>query len=124
MALNNRQTLFLKNYLQTWNATQSAIKAGYSPKTAYSIGHELLNKPEIKRHVAEATMSPDELGAILTDMGRGKPGSEGMPPEPSHQLKALELIGKMHGSFIDKRQVEHSGALQIEFVNDWRANED
>src|SRR5699024_2447796 len=35
------------------NAKQSAIKAGYSPKTAYSIGNENLNKPELKAYIDE-----------------------------------------------------------------------
>lgn len=35
------------------NATQAAIRAGYSEKTAYSIGDENLKKPEIKKYNAK-----------------------------------------------------------------------
>lgn len=33
---------------------------------------------------------------------------------------ALVHLGKVHGIFVDKKEVEHSGILQVEFVNDWR----
>ena len=45
--LNLRQARFLAEYLQSRNATKAAITAGYSPRTAYSQGHDLLKKPEI-----------------------------------------------------------------------------
>lgn len=50
-ALTNRQRLFTKEYLIDLNATQAAIRAGYSEKTAYSIGEENLRKPEIQKAI-------------------------------------------------------------------------
>lgn len=47
MMLTAKQTLFVAEYLKDLNATQAAIRAGYSEKTSYSIGQENLNKPEI-----------------------------------------------------------------------------
>ena len=52
--LNPRQALFCKEYMVDLNATKAAIRAKYSKKTAYSIGQENLNKPEIKRVIQEA----------------------------------------------------------------------
>lgn len=48
LSLNPKQRAFCLQYLVDFNATQSAIRAGYSKKTAYSIGWELLKKPEIQ----------------------------------------------------------------------------
>ncbi|MBP2657180.1 MAG: hypothetical protein H6Q69_212 [Firmicutes bacterium] len=45
--LTNKQMKFVIHYLETNNETLSAKRAGYSKKTAYSIGHENLNKLEI-----------------------------------------------------------------------------
>jgi phage terminase small subunit len=53
MALTPKQALFVKEYLIDLNATQAAIRAGYSEKTAYSIGEENLKKPEIAEAIAE-----------------------------------------------------------------------
>lgn len=47
--MNHRQKLFALEYLQSGNATQAAIAAGYSKKTARSIGSENLTKPDIQR---------------------------------------------------------------------------
>lgn len=44
--LTEKQARFCEEYLLDLNATQAAIRAGYSPDTAYSIGHEILKKPE------------------------------------------------------------------------------
>lgn len=49
-----KQQRFVEEYLVDLNATQAAIRAGYSADTAHSIGHENLNKPEIAAGVAEA----------------------------------------------------------------------
>lgn len=48
-----KQKKFCDEYIKSGNAKQSAIKAGYSPKTAYSIGNENLNKPELKAYIDE-----------------------------------------------------------------------
>ena len=52
--LNDKQRRFVDEYLIDLNATQAAIRAGYSAKTAYSIGEENLRKPDIAAAVALA----------------------------------------------------------------------
>lgn len=49
--LTAKQKKFIKEYIKTNNATQSAIRAGYSKKSAYSIGPENLEKPEIQEEL-------------------------------------------------------------------------
>lgn len=59
--LTAKQDAFVKEYLLNGgNATQAAIKAGYSEKTAYSIGQENLKKPEIKKHLEKHQQKKDE----------------------------------------------------------------
>ena len=74
MGLTNRNELFISHYLRTWNATQAAIEAGYSPKTAYSHGQRLLKNVEIAAAIREridsAAMSADEVLARLAEHGR------------------------------------------------------
>lgn len=59
--LTPKQRIFVMEYLRDFNATRAAMSVGYSKKTAYSIGWELLRKPEIKaaiqRHKDELTSS-------------------------------------------------------------------
>jgi len=51
--LTAKQERFIEEYLIDNNATQAAIRAEYSEKTAYSIGQENLKKPEIAEAIAE-----------------------------------------------------------------------
>lgn len=51
MSLTQKQILFCQEYIVDLNATAAARRAGYSEKTAYSIGHENLTKPEINEKV-------------------------------------------------------------------------
>lgn len=51
--LTPKQSLFVKEYLVDLNATQAAIRAGYSAKTAGAIGTENLQKPIIQQAIAE-----------------------------------------------------------------------
>lgn len=53
--LNDRQRIFVEEYLIDRNATQAAIRAGYSQKTAYSIGQRLLKKVEIQEAIKKRT---------------------------------------------------------------------
>lgn len=52
--MTKKQKLFCEEYLIDLNATQAAIRAGYSPETAYSIGQENLKKPEIRTRIDRA----------------------------------------------------------------------
>lgn len=71
MALTNKQDKFVTEYLKDYNATQAALRAGYSPKTAYAIGSENLKKLEIIEAVRQKTMDSAEVLASLTDIARG-----------------------------------------------------
>jgi phage terminase small subunit len=51
--LTEKQRLFCIYYVKSFNATQSAIKAGYSPDTAHVQGHENLRKPKIGKYIRE-----------------------------------------------------------------------
>src|SRR5689334_7235494 len=62
--LNLRQKLFCDWYIKlggTRHATQAAIKAGYSEKTAYSIASELLKKPEIQAYLTKRRTEIEDL---------------------------------------------------------------
>lgn len=71
MALNLQQAKFLKEYLKSGNATEAALKADYSPKTAYSQGQRLLKNVEIARAVQKA-INKLEISAenVLTELAK------------------------------------------------------
>lgn len=58
--LTPKQKLFADYYIETGNATESAKRAGYSEKTARTIGNENLTKPNIFAYIARRTKKADE----------------------------------------------------------------
>lgn len=80
MKLTAKQKKFADNYIKTGNATQSAIDAGYSKKTAPTIASENLIKPNIKAYIdkkmreieSDRIMDAQEALEFLTNVVRGK----------------------------------------------------
>ena len=123
MALNDKQRRFVEEYLIDLNATQAAIRAGYSAKTAHSIGEENLRKPEIKSAIDAGLAQKQEKSErkasdVLKDIQElGKRAIEAFSNEPTAPmlngaLKALELEGRHYGMFKDKLEI--SGQVGIE----------
>lgn len=67
MALNDKQQRFVDEYLKDLNATQAAIRAGYSAKTAYAIAEKLLRKVEIQQAVQDAKQARSKRTEITQD---------------------------------------------------------
>ncbi|HEF0077856.1 TPA: terminase small subunit [Citrobacter youngae] len=64
MALTDKQEMFCREYLIDLNATQAAIRAGYSVKTARKTGSENLTKPDIQDRIGELKSQRCELVGI------------------------------------------------------------
>ncbi len=62
-----KQKRFCEEYLIDLNATQAAIRAGYSPKTAYSIGSDLLKVPEVRAHIEKAQADRSKRTGVNAD---------------------------------------------------------
>jgi len=75
--MTNKQRVFIEQYLIDFNATQAAIRAGYSVRSARQIGQENLSKPdiqaEIRERLDELHMSADEALKLLSDQARSSP---------------------------------------------------
>lgn len=139
--LTAKQQRFCDEYLIDLNATQAAIRAGYSKKTAAVIGTENLIKPNIKNYIEERMAEKesqliagqDEVLKYLTSVlrgesqsteivvestGDGRSEARTIQKEPSEKdrLKAAELLGKRYGIFTDK--VELEGDIGVTIVDD------
>ena len=63
--MTNKQQRFIEEYLVDLNATQSAIRAGYSKKTAYAKGHRLLKNAEIQERIAQSRAAAAERVEVI-----------------------------------------------------------
>lgn len=134
-----KQQRFVDEYIISGNATQAAIKAGYSKKTAAVTATENLRKPNVKAAIdkrnaeiqSEKTMDMQEVMERLAAMGRGETTEETVTNKGdvietstrnSDKLKALELIGKRFGAWTDKKEV--NGNLDIDIgMGDYDADD-
>ncbi|UJS28475.1 terminase small subunit [Macrococcoides canis] len=81
MKLTEKQKRFADEYIKTGNATQSAIKAGYSKRTAKQMGVENLSKPYLSEYIkerldkieSERLMSVEEALILSSEIARGVP---------------------------------------------------
>ncbi|MGB3946677.1 MAG: terminase small subunit [Bacteroidia bacterium] len=113
--LTNKQKTFCDEYCIDLNATAAAIRAGYSKKTAYSIGSENLRKPEIKDFIKsklnERAISAEETTKLIADIARGNLSdyltAKRVEYTPRVERSLKELI------FDLKKRIE----LEIEFKN-------
>ena len=67
MALNEKQERFVREYVVDLNATQAAIRAGYSERTAYSQGSRLMGNMEVRDRVRELKEELQERTEITRD---------------------------------------------------------
>ncbi len=111
MGLTAKQQAFVEAYCG--NATEAALRAGYSPRTAAFIGAENLKKPQIKEAIAERN-APAASARIADRQERQSFWTHVMrdPDEDMrNRLRAAELLGKSECDFAER--VEVSGEMDI-----------
>lgn len=118
MALTVKQQKFVDEYIISGNATEAAIKAGYSKKTAKQMGTENLSKPYLKSVIdnrleelhKSKVADQQEILEFLTGTVRGehtesvataKGVYEDVEISEKDKIKAAELLGKRHSMWTD-----------------------
>ena len=137
--MTEKQKRFCDEYLVDLNATQAAIRAGYSKKNANNIASENLAKPNIKNYIKERMAekesqliaTQDEVLKYFTSVMRGESQSEVVviegqgdgfsearlikkAPDEKERLKAAEQLGKRYGLFTDKIDTNVDMELNIQ----------
>lgn len=159
--LTNRQEKFAVEYLKTFNATQSAIKAGYSENTARVSGSRLLHTDKVKDFInehKEKMINEDILqaNAVLYLLSRTAVGETmdtrafvlrkgefmenpttkkseivyndhiekiEVPAKLSDRNRALELLGKYHALYTDKKEIQGDTPILIS-IGEWDEEEE
>lgn len=139
-----KQRRFCDEYLIDLNATQAAIRAGYSGKTAGVMAAENLKKPNIQQFIADRMAEKeskliadqDEVLKYLTAvmrkqtmssvLARDETGAEQViekPPDEKESLKAAELLGKRYGLYTERVETDVDMELKISVDYGDEANE-
>ena len=122
IAVTDKQKRFCDEYLIDLNATQAAIRAGYSSKYANTNASKLLQNTTIKKYLDEqlkkmqdeSIAKADEVLKYLTSVMRGESRSQVViatpmgaervdkPPEEKDKLKAADMLGKYYALYTEK----------------------
>ncbi len=134
--LTPKQQAFADYYIELGNASEAARKAGYSPKTAFRIGQENMQKPAIKEYIKErmeqlqservanqqeileyltSIMRGEQRQQTLRGMGEGYQEIDDIDVSAKDRIKAAELLGKRYAMWTEKQQVE---IVEPVFVDD------
>nr|DAG64256.1 MAG TPA: Terminase small subunit [Bacteriophage sp.] len=113
--LNTRQKKFAEYYVQSGNAAESAVKAGYSAKYANTNASKLLQNTTIANYIKELSeklkderiMTAKDRQVLLSDIARDDEN------EPNDRIKAVDTLNKMTGEYTVKvdAKVEQSEKL-------------
>lgn len=108
--LNARQKAFCECYVASGNATESAKKAGYSERTAKSIGQRLLTFVDIQSYIEELNKKiQDNRIADMTEVKEfWTKILRNDKFKMQDRLKASEYIAKTNGAFLEKLEVKGS----------------
>ena len=101
MQLNIRQQKFASFYAETGNGTQSAIDAGYSAKTAYSIATRLLKKVEIQKMIQNIVneqskskiLNAQDRRVILSNIAKDE------MEDAANRIRAIDTLNRMTAEY-------------------------
>ena len=138
--LTLKQKKFADEYIISGNATEAAIKAGYSKNSARSMGNENLTKPDIKSYIDEKmkeledkavasqqevleyltrVMRGEEKEAVLANNGDFKQEVKEISVGAKDRLKAAELIGKRYSLWTERVEVEAETVIIKDDIDEW-----
>ena len=126
MALNNRQQLFVREYLIDCNASQAAKRAGYKSR-ANTAGHRMLSnvviKEEINRLMSEKTKELDySREAILEGLAREAQLSNEDGGSSSTRIQAYSQLGRLTMGELARQ--EQSGTLEVQWLDNVEEKEE
>ena len=104
--MNDKQRRFAEEYTVDSNATQAAIRAGYSERTAAEQGYQLLQKPSVHAAIQEAQAEHRERTAVtvesISDQLSDAYEQAKDNGQPAAMVQAAMGLAKLHGLLVDK----------------------
>ncbi len=119
--LKEKQEKFCAEYLACGNATEAALKAGYSKKNARTIGSENLTKLDIQRRIQELREKAASAKVLTYREKREWIADRIRDPEERSDIKAklVDLDNKMEGVYVNKTELTggDGGPLIVRWMN-------
>ena len=125
--LTIKQLFFCQHYVTHRNGAEAARQAGYSAKTATDIAAENLGKPHLRKKIEELMQEKLNAAGATADYvvdslkrladANQRVNDDGIPVDSTAANKSLELIGKTHGLYTDKKDVTVGGSFNIQWLD-------
>ena len=110
--LTKKKQRFVDEYLVDFNATQAAIRTGYSAKTAHAIGWQLKNKPDIAeaidQRIEDVAVGRNERLKLLSEIAR-------YGEKDSDRLNAIGKLGELAGDY--EKKIAVTGNMKMNIVD-------
>jgi phage terminase small subunit len=109
---------FITEYLRTGNATSSAIKVGYTPKSAHKTASRLVNDKVIKAEIdAQLALQAEESGlSVAYVLKRFKEIADAEDTRNADRVAALSYIGKHLNMFTERREIDAKITITVERI--------
>ena len=116
--LKEKQEKFCTEYLACGNATEAALRAGYSPKNARFMASENLTKPNIQKRINELRQQAASSKVLSYQEKREWIADRLRDPEERSDIKAklVDLDNKMEGVYINRTELTGNNGGPLEFV--------
>lgn len=118
--LTMQQRKFINFYCESGNATESAIKAGYSPDSAHVQGSRLLSNVKIRKAI-EDKEKEFELASLITKeyvLSQLKEIADNKEEATQNKIRALENLGRYLSMFTDKQIISNESSNPFEQMSD------
>lgn len=118
--LTERQAKFVRGVASGKTATQAAKDAGYGREYADRQAKQLLEKPQVKQHLADLNqkIASPEIADAASRQTWWTTVMNDTSQDIKARLKASELLGKAQGDFIERRELSTKDDLPIKFKLD------
>ena len=116
--LKEKQEKFCTEYLACGNATEAAIRAGYSKKNARIIAAENLSKPNIQARLKELREQAASSKVLTYREKREWIADRLRDPDERSDIKAklVDLDNKMEGVYVNRTELSGAGGGPLELV--------
>ena len=127
-SLTPKQAKFCIEYIVDLNATQAAIRAGYSPRSARAVGAKNMTKHDIAGRLAELTEAAiDETKATADEVLLYFTGIMRDTKQPTKERTAAATqLAKYHNLLTDRKEIKHSGRVehwqQLDDIREFKAD--
>lgn len=117
--LRKQQRLFAEEYIKDLHGEKSAIRAGYSKKSARVQASQLLTRPNIKAYIEELRERATSENILTSIQIKEMLSARAQESLDQIGLKAIDILNRMQGEYVDKSEIKVDGEVKFASLGDY-----